>query len=114
MPRAPKRCGRVACPNTAPAGRTYCTAHEAEHQAALAARRGTTAARGYGAEHQRMRASWAPLVSAGQVTCWRCGEPIEPGTPWDLGHDDQDRGITRGPEHAYRCNRRTAGRQGGG
>jgi hypothetical protein len=30
--------------------------------------------------------------------------------PWDLGHDDHDRSITRGPEHRDRCNRAAAGR----
>ena len=27
-----------------------------------------------------------PAVEAGGATCRRCGEPIEPGTPWDVGH----------------------------
>jgi hypothetical protein len=62
---------------------------------------GRTVANGYGAEHKRMRRRWAPLVEAGGVVCWRCGEPIAPGGPWDLGHD---RGVHRGPEHV-RCNR---------
>lgn len=63
-----------------------------------------TTARGYGAEHQRLRAKWAPLVAAGQVNCWRCGQHIPPGAPWDLGHDDDDRTIWHGPEHRA-CNR---------
>jgi predicted kinase len=70
--------------------------------------RGTTLQRGYGADHRRERAKWAPLVEAGQVRCWRpeCGQPIRPGQPWDLGHDDHDRSVYRGPEHAA-CNRAT-------
>jgi hypothetical protein len=59
----------------------------------------STTARGYGAEHQALRKQWAPLVDAGQVTCWRCGNLIHPGQAWDLGHDDHDRGAYRGPEH---------------
>lgn len=71
---------------------------------------GRTTARGYGAEHQRLRAKYAPLVNRGEATCWRCGDPIQPGTPWDLGHDDNDRTIYQGPEH-QRCNRATSGRR---
>ena len=26
------------------------------------------------------------MVEAGMARCARCGELIEPGTPWDLGH----------------------------
>jgi hypothetical protein len=38
------------------------------------------------------------------VLCRRCDKPIEPGTPWDLGHDDQDRTRPAMPERR-RCNR---------
>jgi hypothetical protein len=51
----------------------------------------------------------APMVEAGLTTCARCGEPIEPGEAWDLGHVDGDPTQYAGPEHA-RCNRATAGR----
>lgn len=67
--------------------------------------RASTTERGYGADHRRTRDDWAPLVNAGLVTCWRCSKLIQPGSPWDLGHDDEDRTIYRGPEHP-RCNRR--------
>jgi hypothetical protein len=66
--------------------------------------KGSTTRRGYGARHQRLRAWWAPRVAAGKVVCWRCGEHIVPGEPWDLGHDDGDRTRYKGPEHAA-CNR---------
>ena len=56
--------------------------------------------------HRKMRKEFAPLVAAGLVNCARCGELIEPGTPWDLGHSDRDPGAYSGPEHAY-CNRTT-------
>jgi hypothetical protein len=67
---------------------------------------GSTVARGYGAKHKRLRKSWSPKVRAGVVNCARCGERIEPGEPWDLGHDDFDRSVYNGPEHR-RCNRGT-------
>ena len=64
----------------------------------------TTTERGYGAQHQRIRAALTPIVNAGDATCWRCGRTIVPGTPWDVGHDDEDRSLYRGPEHTT-CNR---------
>jgi hypothetical protein len=63
--------------------------------------------RGYGWQHQRRRRQLELLVASGFATCARCGQPIEPGTPWDLGHDDYDRSRYTGPEHAS-CNRNTA------
>lgn len=67
---------------------------------------GTTGQRGYGRGHKAERARWEPKVRAGGVHCARCGEPIEPDRPWDLGHTDDRMGWT-GPEHRT-CNR-TAG-----
>jgi hypothetical protein len=78
-------------------------------KAARRKRPGTTA-RGYGAEHQKLRRRLAPQVEAGLVNCWRCGDPIRPGEAWDLGHDDHDRRRYRGPEHVG-CNRATASRR---
>lgn len=70
----------------------------------------TTSQRGYGPEWQRLRRAWAEVIQRdGYVLCWRpdCGKPIYHGMRWDLGHDDADRAIVRGPEH-QRCNRATA------
>ena len=77
---------------------------------------GGTSQRGYGWQHQKRRKAYEPLVKLGRATCWRCGEPIHPDAKWDLGHDDHDRSITRGPEHVGReCpaggNRATATRR---
>jgi hypothetical protein len=63
--------------------------------------------RGYGWTHEKRRKVWMPLVATGQCVCTRCGRPILPGQPWDLGHDDYDRSRYTGPEHR-RCNRQTS------
>jgi hypothetical protein len=63
----------------------------------------------YGKDHQALRKAWAPKVEAGGVICWRCHKPIQPGTPWDLGHGDgAEREQHKGPEHRGKCNRATA------
>jgi hypothetical protein len=95
-------CGKLAASTRCPA----CTRlqYRARDQ-----RRPSTAERGYGTAHQALRTQWKPRVEAGEATCWRCTQPILPGTPWDLGHDDEDRTRYRGPEHV-KCNRSTASR----
>ena len=65
--------------------------------------KGSSSERGYGAAHQRLRREWLPKVERGEVCCAKCGEWIAPGTPWHLGHDDQDRTQYLGPLHR-RCN----------
>jgi hypothetical protein len=67
----------------------------------------TAAARGYDLRFVRLKEWWRPRVEAGTVICWRCGELIAVGAEWDLGHDDHDRSIIRGPEHQA-CNRSAA------
>jgi hypothetical protein len=64
--------------------------------------------RAYGAKHKLLRKRFAPMVEAGLVRCARCGELIEPGTPWDLGHrDGSGKTLYQGPE-CRKCNRATA------
>lgn len=63
--------------------------------------------RGYGYEHQKLRARVKRDVDAGRAYCWRCTKKIEPGSSFDLGHEDHDRTKYAGPEHVA-CNRATA------
>ena len=82
-----------------------------DHDRARDKARGRRQARGYDAAHDREAKRWRDLVRAGQpVTCWRCGNPINDADDLHLGHDDDDRSITRGPEHGRRCNLSAAGR----
>lgn len=71
---------------------------------------GSTAARGYGAEHKRTRQAAAVIVARGEATCSRCQRPIIPGTLWDLDHT-ADRTGYLGPAHR-RCNRSAGGKNG--
>jgi hypothetical protein len=57
--------------------------------------------RRYGPADRQLRARWAPRVAAGVVECARCGDLIEPGEPFDLGHVDGTLAYSR-PEHG-RC-----------
>lgn len=65
--------------------------------------RRSTTERGYDAKHKAERARLAPSVERGEWNCARCREPIHPGTPWDLDHDNTREGYL-GPSHAS-CNR---------
>ena len=104
MPRARRICPKTDCPNIAD-GR-YCT----QHNQAYEAERGTSTARGYGSRHQKIRATLNVAVQTGKVNCTRCSQPILPGTPWHLDHDDEDRGTYLGPSHAF-CNDSAGGRR---
>ena len=65
----------------------------------------------YGHRHRRIRASWAAAVASGKATCARCGKPITPDQPWDLGHQDgAGPNDYTGPEHAT-CNRAAPGKR---
>lgn len=49
-----------------------------------------------------------------EVRCWRRGEVIEPGAPFDVGHLDPDGGHARDnlAAECRRCNRSDGGRRG--
>ena len=66
-------------------------------------------AKRYGSAYKKVRDLWKIKVDRGEVWCSRptCGKWIAPGAPWDLGHDDDDPSVIRGPEHR-KCNRSTA------
>lgn len=100
-------CAEPGCPTLATA--TRCDEHRRERDRA----RGSATARGYGADHRALRASWQQRMDSGEaVGCWRCLTPIDPHEPWDLGHDDRSNSTStyRGPEHRA-CNRDTASRR---
>lgn len=103
MPRRTlKVCTVPGCPTLTTTPRCPTHAREADRA------RGTRQQRGYTTEHDRLRAELAPIVERGDAICWRCRQPIQPGTAWDLGHTD-DRSAWTGPEHAT-CNRAAGGR----
>ena len=104
-------CAEPGCPRIT--DQTRCPQHIRARDAA----RGRRQARGYDTEHDTKRAIWQARIDAGQyVVCWRpdCSQRLT-GRNWHLGHDDNDRSITRGPE-CTTCNLRHAGAQrpGGG
>lgn len=100
-----RRCPTPGCPHLIPAGTPRCPQHQREHEA----QRGSRQARGYDRNYDRERRHWAGRIRQGDISCWRCRQPIRPDEPWDLGHDDNDRTIIRGPEHQH-CNRSAAGK----
>jgi len=83
----------------------FCTpACRERHRGSDPARR-----RRYSSGHQRLRAAVAVSVEQGRALCARCGQPIQPGTDWDLDHADGEGNGYLGPSHA-RCNRATTPR----
>jgi hypothetical protein len=64
----------------------------------------------YNVVHKKTRARVRRTVDAGTASCVRCGQPILPGSDWDLDHNDDGRGHL-GPAHRW-CNRSVGGRRG--
>ena len=99
-------CSTPGCPTPVPttAYRGLCTPCARKRDQT----RGSRKDRGYGTTHQQTRTTWQHRFDAGEpINCWRCGLRIVDA--WHLGHDDDDRTITRGPEHAS-CNLSAAGK----
>ena len=66
----------------------------------------TTTERGYGWQHQQLRAALLAAYSPADL-CWRCRRPLGPDPSLlDLGHEDGDKTRYRGLEHSA-CNRAT-------
>ena len=81
------------CPRLIPNGSRCPACTRAKDQ-----ERGSREARGYGHTHRRLRAEYQNRMTAGErFSCWRCGNPIDPGN-WHLGHTDGQTGWA-GPEH---------------
>lgn len=68
----------------------------------------------YGTRHRMARrAALAALEANDGAPCWRCGYPMyyQDRGRLHLGHDDHDRSVYRGLEHA-RCNTSAGATQG--
>ena len=102
MARAKKICAKPGCPEIV--DDRLCRTHQAEAERA----RGSRKARGYGYEHIAIRRQFARYVEAGQVSCARCGDPIQPGSQWALDHTDDRTGYL-GPSHKA-CNDSAGGK----
>ena len=91
---AGRRCPGKGCPTIITNGARYCPTHAREYEQ----RRGTRQQRGYGHEHQMLRAEWQRRIDSGEViTCADgCGTRIT-GRDWQLGHDHL-RGGYLGPQ----------------
>ena len=97
-------CAQPGCPALQP--ETRCLDHRREQEQA----RGSRQQRGYGAAHEQLRADYQRRMNRGETfDCWRCDDQIDP-EHWQLGHDDHDRSIYRGPE-CVPCNLATSGRR---
>lgn len=98
-------CSEPGCPEIQQA--TRCP----KHRRAIEKARGSRQQRGYDRNHIRLRRHYVRQLRAGIVLkCWRCGGPITDEADMHVGHDDKDRSIIRGPEHARSCNLHAAGR----
>src|SRR5690606_5857784 len=103
---AGRRCPGPSCPRILTQAERYCP----DHARAYEAKRGSSTARGYGTQHQRLRAAWQARVDRGEVVrCPGCGVRIA-GTDWDRGHAE-DRTAYRGPEGSL-GNRSDGGKRG--
>ena len=61
--------------------------------------------------YKQTRQAVKAQVDAGLAHCWRCGQPIPPGTTFHLGHHDDDRTRLMGAE-CPPCNLKAAASKG--
>lgn len=98
-------CGAVVRRRKGSAEEPMCRPCRSAHQAQLPGRKLTSVEKGYDWQHKLLRAEFMDRMKRGErFDCWRCDVRIDPSLPWDLGHDDEDRTVYRGPEHVG-CNR---------
>lgn len=109
-----KACACTACPaHDGSCGELTQARHCGPCATQAELKRGRRQARGYDAEHDRLREWWRPKVERGEVDCHEvvCLEPIRrilPGQPWHLCHD-RETGAHLGPGHV-RCNTSEGGK----
>lgn len=71
-------------------------------------RRASRQERGYGRQHDRLRATWELKILQCDVKCARCSQLVLPGMKWHLDHTDDRTGYL-GPSHE-RCNTSAGGK----
>jgi hypothetical protein len=77
----------------------------ATHAGRCISHRQSSTDRDYGSSHEAERRDWQRRMDRGEtILCRRCGKPINPREPWDLGHP-----APKHPEHRAH-NRATMGR----
>lgn len=101
---AGRRCPGAHCPTILTNGERYCPRHAREYET----RRGTRQQRGYGAEHDALRAALLVRMTRETIRCIDCGIALTPQT-LDLGHT-ADRTAYRGPQ-CSKCNRSDGGKR---
>ena len=103
MARAKRICAKAGCPHVATT--SFCRTHQAEAERT----RGNANQRGYGYQHQKLRAGIVKRIQAGEtVRCVDCNTPLTPST-LDLGHTDDRQGY-KGAQCAT-CNLSDGGRR---
>src|SRR4051812_42234608 len=93
-----------------PPNQVYCTVGCRNRRRGRRGSGASTSERGYGREHQKVRAQWRMVVESGDADCCLCGLPIDPREQWHLDHTP-DRDGYRGAAHAL-CNMIDGARRG--
>lgn len=106
-PGRDERDGRtIACPTILTNGERRCPRHAKTYEQ----QRGSRQQRGYGNDHDRLRADWQRRIDDGEhVVCATCPTVIT-GRMWQLGHTEDRAGYV-GPQ-CVPCNTSDGGRRG--